>query len=59
MTRGEHSMKIDPQIPEELMRLIGAGMQERAKKEQADKVKNYRILNACAKKAGSCSPALH
>ena len=52
-------MKIDPQIPEELMRLIGAGMQERAKKEQADKVKNYRILNACAKKAGSCSPALH
>ncbi len=34
------------------MRLIGAGMQERMKKEQADKVKNYRILNAYAKKGG-------
>ena len=45
-------MKADPKIPEELMRLIGAGMQERMKKEQADKVKNYRILNACAKKGG-------
>ena len=45
-------MKDDLKIPEELMRVIGAGMQERAKKEQADKVKNYRILNACAKKGG-------
>lgn len=52
MTKGEHKMNADPKIPEELMRAIGAGMQERAKKEQADKVKNYRILNACAKKGG-------
>lgn len=27
-------------------------MQERMKKEQAGKVKNYRILNACAKRGG-------
>lgn len=45
-------MKAESPIPEELMRLIGAGMQERMKKEQADKVKNYRILNTCAKRGG-------
>ncbi len=45
-------MAEEMKIPEELMKSIAAGMMERMKKEQADKVKNYRILNACAKKGG-------
>jgi len=36
----------------ELTELLGRTMMERMRKEQADKVKNYRILNACARKGG-------
>lgn len=36
----------------ELTELLGRTMMERMRREQADKVKNYRILNACARKGG-------
>lgn len=41
--------KINEQT-DDFMKLIGKSMQERMRKEQANKVRNFKILNGCAKK---------
>ena len=45
-------MKDEQMIPEELMKKLNADMMEHIRKEQANKLKNFRILNSCAKKGG-------
>ena len=45
-------MKNEQMLPEELMKKLNADMMEHIRKEQANKLKNYRILNSCAKKGG-------
>lgn len=45
-------MKDEQMIPEDLMKKLNADMMEHIRREQANKLKNYRILNSCARKGG-------